>query len=151
MAASGQFQARNDGARDLGRMLRQLGHYVEVTSDNDEEKLRSSGFQPLLPARNNPMPLSHRIRRIEPGSNSGTLSITLVADDQAGHYELQWAPSQADGIITGSWDKRLILQTRPPTLVTGLIPATYYAFQVRTLVGTGQFSDWSDSIVYLCR
>jgi hypothetical protein len=35
--------------------------------------------------------------------------------------------------------------TRPPLLITGLIPGTTYVFQARAVTKTG-YSDWSESV-----
>src|SRR5579871_4439995 len=124
------IQGRNDHARTISRMLRQLAQYVEAHCENDEAKLRSSGFKPLNPAKNVPVPLGEKIRRIEFGPASGSVKITLVANPDAGHYELQWATCQPDGALTGEYSMRQLLATRPPAVLTGLAAATYYKFRV---------------------
>jgi hypothetical protein len=144
------IRARNEQARTISRMLRQLAHYVESHCENDEAKLRSSGFQPLYPVKNVPLPLSKSIRRIEFGPASGSLKITLVADPEAGHYELQYARCQADGVLTGEYSMLPIVVSRPPTLLKELAAATYYSLRVRTLRASG-FTAWSDPVVFLCR
>jgi hypothetical protein len=62
-------------------------------------------------------------------------------------YELRWAP--IIGGTVGQWTTMPVTKTRPPTLVTGLMPGTTYAFQVRALIDGG-YSDWSDSVTRMC-
>jgi hypothetical protein len=136
------------------RMLRQLAnyveHYVEANYKDNMTIFLLSGFEAASNSRPGKPPLSESIRRIEAGSNSGCLLITIIAVLGAASYQLRWAlvgTSEADG----EWAMQPISQVRPATEIKNLIPGATYAFQVRALIkSTSTFTDWSDSVTRIC-
>jgi hypothetical protein len=92
--------------------------------------------------------LSQFIRKIDQGTNSGQLLVTIVAVPGASSYELRWAPLGTDG-TPGPWTNQLLNKTRPPMSITALTPGTTYVFRVRSFSDSG-FSDWSDSVTRMC-
>src|SRR5262249_39000454 len=127
------------------RLLVQLAHYVEANCGGDMTIFLSSGFTPITSSRTAAPPASEAIRKIAQGPLSGQMQIAPVKDPDAVSYEVRWAPVSADGAV-GSWKSQPIAAVRPPTVISGLTPATTYAFQVRALTKTG-YTDWSDSVI----
>jgi hypothetical protein len=129
-------------------MLLELAHYVESNCDGDEQLLRSSGFEPAPTARVQTPALSRWIRSLRRGQNSGSVVLTLVDDPEAVSYKARWTVSPAEG-EPEAWTELAVPQTRPATLITGLKPGVTYLFQACALLNSG-YSDWSDSVTYIC-
>lgn len=138
---------RNVEARELMKMLRQLAHYVEHNCNNDIITFLSSGFKPVSKSQTAPGPLSQSIRRIDPGENSGELSVTLVRVSGASHHEVRWAPRR-DEAAPNEWSSRPVTKVRR-VLIKGLTPGVAYAFQARALLESG-YTDWSDAVTRIC-
>jgi hypothetical protein len=136
---------KNHAKEVVVKLLMQLAHYVEANCHGDLTIFLSSGFTPVSTLKTLAPPVSEAIRRIDPGSNSGQVRITPMRNPNAYSYEVQYAPVSLDGAI-GSWKSQPIATIRPVTVISGLTPATTYAFQVRALTQAG-FTDWSDSVV----
>jgi hypothetical protein len=126
------------------KLLVQLAHYVEANSKDDMTIFLSSGFTAVSHTKKKKAPVSESIRKIEPGPNSGQMSMTLVNDPDAVSYEVRYAPAAAAG-NPGSWTNHPVAYIKPPTTISGLTPATTYVFQARALTKTG-YTDWSDSV-----
>ena len=126
------------------KSLRQLGHYAEENCKDDMNTFLKSGFQAASTTRASAQPLSDWIRKIVPGKNSGQMLVSIIAHADALAYQLRWA-SVGQGGALGNWTEIPVGKTRPATLVTGLVPATTYAFQVRAQISSG-YTDWSDSV-----
>jgi len=80
--------------------------------------------------------------------NHDNESLTPAAVPGASSYEIRWAAVGTGG-VTGTWTSQHCSTTRPATTITGLIPGTAYAFQIRALVDS-RFSDWSDTVIRVC-
>jgi len=141
---------KNQQKEVVVKLLMQLAHYVEANCKDDMTIFLSSGFTPAASTKNLTPPVSESIRRIEPGSNSGEMLVTLVKFPGAASYQVQWAPLAAGG-VPGSWTTKPAAAVRPPVLISGLIPGTTYVFQARAVTKAG-YSDWSESVtrVSLC-
>jgi hypothetical protein len=139
---------RNHQVEVVINMLRQLARYAEVNCRDDMTTFLKSGFEAVSTTRSPFQPLSQFIRKIDPGTNSGQLLVTIVAVPGASSYELRWAPLGSGG-TPGPWTNQLVGKTRPPTTITGLTPGTAYEIQVRSFSDSG-FSDWSDPVTRIC-
>lgn len=149
-AADGSKKAMDQRARQTQaviKILRQLGHYVEAACKDDLTVLQSSGFTAVSTTRTPATPLTEKIRKIDPGPNSGQQAITIVDDPSAVSYEVRWAP-MVNG-AAGTWTIQSVPLTRPPALIEGLTPGTNYTFQVRAQRRTG-WTDWSDAVTRIC-
>ncbi len=135
-------------AETLGRMVRQLAHYVEANCKDDMTTFLASGFEAVSTARTKTHSASEFIRKIVAGATSGEVQVVLVADPEAVSYELRWAPLTSGG-TPGTWTNLPVAQTRPPTSVSGLTAGTTYVFQARALTRSG-LTDWSDSLTRTC-
>jgi hypothetical protein len=138
---------RNKQRETVIHMLRMLARYAEVACQHDMAIFISSGFEPRSATRTWPTPLSENIRGIGHGANSGQLVIRLKAVADALCYELHYAAT-GDG-LPGTWTTQLITRVKTPITISGLTPGTTYAFEVRSM-GHHGFSDWSDSVTWMC-
>jgi hypothetical protein len=130
------------------KSLRQLGRYAEENCRDDMTTFLKSGFHAASTTRTSAQPLSDWIRKIVPGKNSGQMQVSIIAHPDALSYQLRWAPL-AQGGAPGNWTEQPVGKTRPATTVSGLTPATPYAFQVRAQTISG-YTDWSDSVTRIC-
>ena len=130
------------------KSLAQLGHYVEANCKDDMPTFLKSGFQPISTIRTPAASLTESIRKIAPGKNSGQLEVTLVSQQDALSYQLRWAPVGSGG-TPGNWTEQPVGNIKSPAVVTGLIPGTAYAFQVRGVTNAG-YTDWSESVTRIC-
>jgi hypothetical protein len=129
--------------------LRLLGRYVEVTSNSDMAIFLSSGFEPVPNTKTQPPHLSQNIRRLDHGSNSGDVVVRLKAVPDAASYQIRYGPVFDNGSTASDWMVEPAVGVRQPITLSGLKPATKYAFQVRSL-GKSGYSDWSDSVTWIC-
>jgi len=120
-------------------MLRDLAHYVQVTSGGDLAILLSSGFtaqkqkKPVGPL---PAPTDMRLNR---GKTSGLLIARCSKLPQAGAYEWRYA----NVATPTAWvDIEATFAAR--VTIEGLTPGAQYTAQARAL-GTAGPSDWSDT------
>jgi hypothetical protein len=140
--------ARNHEGTVITKMLKTLAHWVEAACNDDMKTFLASGFQVVSKTPAKPASLSESFRQIEPGPNTGQFKIVLKDFADALAYQLQWAPVVPNGTPT-AWTSQHIGLTRPPTIISGLVPGTHYVFQVRSITRTGT-TDWSDPITRMC-
>jgi len=120
-------------------MLRDLAHYVQVTSGGDLAILLSSGFtaqKQKKPVGLLPAPANMRLNR---GKTSGLLIARCSKLPQAGAYEWRYANLATPTVwvdIEATFAARVTIE--------GLTPGAQYTAQVRAL-GTAGPSDWSDT------
>ena len=129
-------------------MLRLLARYVENVSVNDPAAFETSGFQLASPTKASSTPLSEKIRKIDHGTNSGQVLVWLQPVRQAGSYELHYGPA-VNGGAPASWTLQPVLGVKSPVVLTGLTPGATYFFQARALRKEG-YTDWSDSVTFIC-
>ena len=130
----------------LGGMLRDLARYVESMCNGDITALLSSGFSAVSDDRKKPAPVSESIRQIIDGENSGQALIRLVAVPGAASYQVHWIP---EGGATDEWTILPIVNTRPATLISGLVRGTTYIFEAPAVIASG-YTDWSGPVTWTC-
>ena len=130
------------------KMLRLLGRYVEVTCKDDMAIFKSSGFEPASQTRATPQPLSEKIRKVEHGANSGQIVVWIKTVPKASSYELRYGAGGSGG-TPGTWITQLVTTVKTPATLSGLTPGTTYVFQARALAKDG-YTDWSDSVTFMC-
>jgi hypothetical protein len=138
---------KNKQREAVVKMARLLGRYVEVTSNGDLAIFQTSGFQPASTAKTTSEPLSEKIRKIDHGHNSGQIIVWVRKVPKASSYEVRYAPANAPAPV--QWTQVGVPQVKTPATITGLTPATAYVFQARALTKDG-YTDWSDSISFIC-
>ena len=145
------FAEKKKQRTNVIKLMRHLGHYVEVESDGEVAKLVSSGFEVSAtsasgPADACPQPEILKVRQ-------GPLGELLVSFSalyrEAVRYELRHAAHDADG-KPGVWTSRLLTKARPAVRIGNLTPGTVYAFQVRALGKNGNHADWSNCVTRMC-
>jgi Fibronectin type III domain len=130
----------------VAKMLRQLGHWVEVNCDDDPAILQSSGFQQkVTPVKTAPQPLDGPPSfKVANGAVTGQLILKGKPVSKAVNYVVHYAPLGSDG-KPGSWTELAPVTVIRSIIVNGLTPGTTYAFQVRAL-GRAGYTNWSDSV-----
>ena len=129
------------------KMYKQLAHYVEAACNEDMATFMLSGFQPKPDKKTATPPMSDAIRKVEAGPNTSEMSVTLLKQKGATSHKIRWAP--LTGGAPGTWTEMVVTRVKKPTIVTGLTPGTTYAFQARALTANG-YTDWSDSVTFMC-
>ncbi len=131
------------------KMLRLLGRYVEVTCKDDMAIFKSSGFEPASATKATSEPLSEKIRKIEHGANSGQVLVRVRTVPKASSYELRYGLSGSGGTPPGTWTNQLVTSVKTPVTLHGLTPGATYVFQARAVTKAG-YTDWSDSVAFIC-
>src|SRR5262249_15195796 len=110
----------------------------------------TSGFERLPNTRVTAEPLTPAgIRKIGHGSNSGVVRITLSPSlRKVKYYEVRFAIQDSEANPT-SWTTEVFTSANGPVSINNLEPGARYAFQVRVLGALG-FTDWSDSVTFIC-
>jgi hypothetical protein len=54
-----------------------------------------------------------------------------------------------NGVAT-AWTEQPVGQVKSPVVLTGLTPGTNYAFQARATLKNNTYTDWSDSVTFIC-
>jgi hypothetical protein len=127
-------------------ILEQLATYVSVNSKGDENAFISSGFTPKSTARTKTPPVSERIKKMAPGSNSGEMDVTLMKFPGAVAYELRSGTPGPGGVLPTTWTTVTVTAVRSPVTVPNLTPGATYVFQARALLKGGGYSDYGDPI-----
>jgi hypothetical protein len=124
------------------KLMRQLGHYVEANCKDDINIVNASGYKVAAKAKTVPQPTPKgAIDKVDSGSVPGEIVVKGKRIPKAHSYVFRHAPLGADG-KPGTWTE--IALTNPAKIhLTGLIPGTTYAFQIKAL-GVLGFGDWSD-------
>jgi hypothetical protein len=130
------------------KMLRLLARYVEVNCQDEMAIFMTSGFDPASTTKVKTPSLSEKIRKIKPGPNSGQIAVWVQASPEAAAYGVRSAAVGSGG-APPAWTTKTVVMTRAPVTFEGLTAGTMYEFQVRILTKDG-YSDWSDSVTFMC-
>jgi hypothetical protein len=130
-------------------MLRMLGRYVEIQSQRELSIFQTSGFQAAPPTKVPAPPLSEKIRKIAHGSNAGQILIWVRSVRSALSYQIRYAPF-VNSVNPTAWTEQVVTAVKTPAVLTGLTPATTYAFQARAALKGNTYTDWSDSVTFVC-
>jgi len=141
---------RNSAREELAKMLTQIAHYVEAASDDDPQIFATSGLQRLPTQHIPPQPLEPvRIRKIAHAANSGAVDITLPPTlRKVKRFEVRVGLQDSDTPPT-SWRIEMFTSANGPVTIRDLEPGKRYAFQMRAIGALG-FTDWSDSVLFIC-
>ncbi|HEY2384802.1 MAG TPA: fibronectin type III domain-containing protein [Terriglobia bacterium] len=123
--------ARDKASGTVVYLLTQLAHYVEANCKGDMTIFLSSGFQAAPSTRTQKPPVSESFRSLTPGPEHGVMKTKLVKIAGAVSYLVQWGVVPPGGGTPASWTTLPIARVRSATTITGLTPATTYAFQAR--------------------
>lgn len=141
--------AEKQGCRKtMVHMLMEVGHYVEAASRDDMEAFLSSGFEPIRgrgatpPAF--PVPV---IAKVTQGKTGELFASVTPLYRRVVHYQFR---NGVAGTSPDTWPVQNLLQAKRPVHVQNLTPGTVYAFQVRALAKTGDYTDWSPIATRMC-
>jgi hypothetical protein len=138
---------KNKQREAVTEMLRLLARYVEVACKNDMAIFQSSGFQAASTTKVHAQSLSESIRSIRHGANSGQVIVRIRRIPDALTHEFRYAGLTNE--VPGTWTNMLVTDSRVPLVLSNLTPGSTYAFQVRALNKDG-YTDWSDSVTFMC-
>jgi hypothetical protein len=126
--------------------LKQVAAYVQENANGD---FSSTGFQTYDTAARKMGQLvdTPTFRKLYHGINSGEIMLLINAVPYARGYQVQYAALK-DG-VPGPWTVIDVMSVKSAFRITGLTPATVYAFQVQA-IGPNNRSDWSDSVPIIC-
>ena len=137
--AGGQMDtvAKNNSRQTLLGILRQLAAYVQMSCNNDESVLLSSGFQ-VQHFGGPPSPLEQPLGLSIKNGGSGQLVASVDPLRKASMYEGRIKP------IDGDWMPSVFTGDSQHIIFEGLTAGKNYTVQVRGLGGSTGQSDWSD-------
>ena len=128
--------AKNNSRQTLIGMLRQLASYVQMSCNNDQALLLSSGFQ-TQSAKGASAPLEQATGlRIKNGS-TGQLVASVTPVKNASMYEGRIK-------LDGDWMPSVFTGDSQHVTFNDLTPGKTYTIQVRALGGSTGQSDWCD-------
>jgi hypothetical protein len=132
------------------KMVTLLGHYVEAACNDDVATFNTSSFTAVSTVRaNTPQPLGNAsIKWVDRGANSGQVLVRVAPLTGAVSYELRYGLVGNGGAPPATWTPLPLAGTKTVTL-NNLTAGADYAFQVRALGKLG-YSDWSDSVTFIC-
>ena len=132
----------------LIKIAQQLGHYVEAAADNDLATFNTSGFIAASNVRTPPQPLTNAtFQYIDRGPVTGSIVVKVTSLAGAVSYDVRYAVVGAGGVL-GPWTTKTLPGAKTATF-NDLTAGSTYAFQVRGLGRLG-YSDWSDSMTFIC-
>src|SRR5271169_3118465 len=111
----------------------QNAKYVEANCNDDMATFLLSGFQAKPSTKTLAPPTSDTIRKIEHGTNSGQLVVTLLKFKGATSYTLRYAVQPPAGGPAPVWTELVVTSVKTATTLSNLTPGTIYEFQVRAL------------------
>lgn len=126
--------------------LKQVAAYVQENANSDFSK---TGFETYDTAARKTSQLveTPTFRKLDHGSNSGEIMLLINAVPHARAYQVQYTALK-DG-IPGPWTVVDVMSVKSAFKISGLTPATMYAFQVQA-IGPNNRSDWSNSVTIIC-
>jgi hypothetical protein len=139
---------KNNKQEALIVLLRKLKHYVEDNCGNDPAVLLTSGFQPASTTRDRSALANPSILSVDCGNRAElVLKVTPIA--RAKCYEVRSA-AMTNGGGQGSWQAAGLFTKSQSMAISGLVPGTTYAFEVRAVGGATGYSDWSNPVSRMC-
>ena len=128
-------------------MLRALALYVELNCKDDMNTFLTSGFQPRSSTRAAAQPLDQpMILSVDQGITGELLVSIKSVGRSAKSYDVRYGVVGAGGSTPTTWLTVTVPNTKIPARITGLIPATTYAIQVRAYGPLGH-TPYSDSSI----
>src|SRR5205814_774366 len=118
-------------------------------SQGDMSIFQTSGFQAASTTKASAQSLSEKIRKIDHGTNSGQVLIWVRSLRGALSYQIRYAPV-INGATPVNWTEQVVTQVKSPAVLTGLTPVTTYAFQARAALKGNTYTDWTDSVTFVC-
>jgi hypothetical protein len=144
-----QLGRRNEARRVLTRGLQRLAAYLELVAGDDEEKLKSTGFE-LRRSSGRPAGSASTMApglpdnfRVGLGPRAGTLQIDVSGLRGVIGYEIQI--TQGDPTSDAGWKPAVIVQTVRRTLLDNLRPGVTWV-RLRAVNALGMSGPWTSPI-----
>jgi len=138
-----QATADRDAARAvLVGLLRQLVVYIEKEAQNDEVKLRSTGFD-VDSSDHSTITLTKPAIQ---GIDFGVTGSVILHCGAMGSAKFLLVQTRTGG---GAWVDALVSTQARNIVVPKLVSGQMYDFRVQAGAGGGQVSDWSDPVSHL--
>jgi hypothetical protein len=134
--------AKNTLRAALIATLDQLATYVELTANNDPQKIISSGFSLASNQRNPAVPGMTSILSVT-NVASGKLDVELSVADNAWAYIVEYTAQPNGAKLTATFTN-----PRDVTL-TGLTPGTLYFIRVQVMGSGNQVTEWCDVVQHM--
>jgi hypothetical protein len=141
---------RDSVREELAKIVTQEAHYVEGVADGDAHIFGTSGLKAIPTHRNPPEQLPPvDIKKVAHAANSGAANISLTASyRKVKTYQVR--VRKADGDTSeDAWRIETFASANGPVTIAGLSPGTKYEFQARGQ-GSRDWTDWSDSKIFIC-
>jgi hypothetical protein len=134
-----QTLTKNTLRAALVATLDQLATYVELTANNDPQKIVSSGFNLNSATRTAQVPGMTSIMSVT-NVASGKLGLELEVADNAWAYIVEYTALPNGPVKTATF-------TNPHEVVlTGLTPGTMYSLRVQVMGSGNQVTEWSNTV-----
>jgi hypothetical protein len=119
--------------------LDQLANYVELTANNDPQKIVSSGFSLASTTRTPQVP---GMTSILSATNvaSGKLGLELQVADNAWAYIVEYTALPNGAVKTATFTNA------HDVVLTGLTPGTMYSMRVQVMGSGNQVTEWSNTV-----
>ncbi len=119
--------------------LDQLAAYVELTANNDPEKIISSGFNLASTTRTAQVPGMTSIMSVT-NVASGKLGLELQVADNAWAYIVEYTALPNGAVKTATFTNA------HDVTLTGLTPGTMYSMRVQVMGSGNQVTEWSNTV-----
>jgi hypothetical protein len=129
---------------ELTAVLKQLAYYVQMACAGDLAVLLSSGFKATSRNRTpSAMPKATVLRISQ--DHSGVALVTAKAERGGRSYVVEAAEMDENGVV-GPYGAPVFQSSSRKIPVAGLTPGKVYLFRVRVVGGSGETSEWSESV-----
>lgn len=135
---------KNQRREELTEVLKQLAYYVQMACNGDLAVLLSSGFKATSRNRTPAALPKTMVLRITQ-THSGVALVTAKAERGAKSYVVEAAEMDENGLV-GPYGPPVFQSSSRKIPVAGLTPGKVYLFRVRVVGGSGETSEWSDSV-----
>lgn len=135
---------KNQRRAELAELLKQLAYYVQMACQGDLAVLLSSGFKANSRNRTPSVLPKALVQRIAQ-THSGVALVTAKAVRGARSYVVEAAEIDENGVV-GPYGPPVFQSSSRKIPMAGLTPGKVYLFRVRVVGGSGETSEWSDSV-----
>jgi hypothetical protein len=134
-----QTLTKNTLRAALVATLDQLAAYVELTANNDPQKIISSGFNLASTTRTAQVPGMTSIMSVT-NVASGKLGLELEVADNAWAYVVEYTALPNGAVKTATFTNA------HEVTLTGLAPGTTYSMRVQVMGSGNQVTEWSNTV-----
>lgn len=137
-----QTADKNGKRASLIAVLNQVAAYVELTANNDVEKMLASGFNLASTERNQQVPGMTSILSVT-NVASTKLGIKIKPADNAWVYVVEYT-SQPGGVA-----KTMVFTSARGIVLDGLTPGTVYSIRIQVMGSSNQRTEWCIPVTHM--